>query len=372
MDYETKCTACNRGSQNLLDYKCQRCGQPLEIRTSGKLEPDLVDDKTFGFWRYARFFPYVREEDIVTLGEGWTPLVKHSGNVSLKLENLNPTGSFKDRGSTMLVSATCRQVKKAKGYIAEDSSGNAGASIAAYSARAGLKARIYVPETVAGPKFSQIQFHGAEVRKIAGSRSKVAEEAQKPEKGKFYVGHILHPLFRDGIRSLAYEIAEQTGWKMPDRVYLPCSAGTLLLGVLSGFGHLVESGVIETMPTVVACQTSQVSPLYHRLKGSHYHPPEKVTSVADALVSVNPPLLDLMVRRLKEADGDAVLVDEDDILQAFAELAKQGFFVEPSSAVAYAAYEQQLKSRQVSRAERKVIVLTGSGLKTTLKPRETT
>jgi len=368
MDYEAKCTACSRRSQNLLDYKCPACGKPLDVRTSRRFEPKQIDDKIFGFWRHARFFPYVRKEDVVTLGEGWTPLVRHSGSVSFKLENLNPTGSFKDRGSTTLISATHAQVRKAKGYIAEDSSGNAGASVSAYSARAGLKARIYVPETVAGPKFSQIQFHGAEVVKVAGSRSKVAEEAQKPEKSKFYVGHILHPLFRDGIRSLAYEIVEQSGWKIPDRIYLPCSAGTLLLGVLSGFQHLVESGTVENVPTVVACQTSQVSPLFHRFKGSCYRPPEKIASVADALVSVDPPLLDLMVRQLKEADGDAVLVEENDILQAFSELARQGFFVEPSSAVAYAAYKKQLESKEASRANKTVIVLTGSGLKTTLKP----
>jgi threonine synthase len=319
-------------------------------------------------WRYASFLPYVNENDIITLGEGWTPLVKFIDNLYFKLEYLNPTGSFKDRGSTTLISAIHKQVKKQGGYIAEDSSGNAGASIAAYSARAQLKAKIYVPQNVSGPKINQIKSYGMPVVKVAGSRSQVAQETQQPEKEKFYVGHIFHPLFRDGIRTLAYEIVEQLNWKPPERVYLPVSAGTLLLGVISGFKHLANSGTIKTVPTIVACQTRQVSPLYHRIKNLDYKPPEKVTSIADALVSTNPPLLNLMIKEIRENHGDVEVVDENDILSAFTELARKGFFVEPSSAVAYAAYEKQLKNREISKADKVVVVLTGHGLKTTLQP----
>ena len=368
MEYEITCSVCGKPSKSILDFKCPHCGQPLIAGQYRKFETGQIYRQIHSLWRYAKFFPYTKESEIVTLGEGWTPLVRFTSNIHFKLENLNPTGSFKDRGSTTLISALHKPVKDAEGYIAEDSSGNAGASMAAYAARAELKAKIYVPENVAGPKLNQIQFYGAEVVKVSGSRSKVAEEAQKPERRKFYVGHILHPLFRDGIRSLAYETAEQLGWRAPEQVYLPVSAGTLLLGMLSGFKHLVESSVIEAMPRVVACQTSQVSPLYHRFRNLNYHPPEKITSIADALVSVNPPLLDLMIKQLKETKGDAVMVEEDEIRDAFKELARKGFFVEPSSAVAYAGYRKQLELKEVSKKDQTVIVLTGSGLKTTLKP----
>jgi len=322
----------------------------------------------YGVWRYVKFFPYVKEKEIITLGEGWTPLVKFTNNTHFKLENLNPTGSFKDRGSTVLISALHKQVKEAQGYISEDSSGNAGASIAAYAARAGLKAKIFVPENVSGPKFNQIQFYGADVVKVSGTRSKVAEGAQEAHKGRFYVGHVLYPLFKDGIRSLAYEIVEQFGWRIPERVYLPVSAGTLLLGLLSGFRHLLDSNVIESMPRLVACQTREVSPLYHRLKNLSYHTPEKVTSIADALVSVNPPLLDLMAKQLREANGDVVMVEEKEIYSAFTQLARKGFFVEPSSAVAYAAFKKQIENIEASKSEKTVVILTGAGLKTMLKP----
>lgn len=367
MNYEVKCSACDRYPPTLLNFSCPSCGQPLDVQLHLDFETGEIRRQDYTVWRYAKFFP-VKETEIMTLGEGWTPFVNFSGNVHLKLESLNPTGSFKDRGSTVLISALHTLVKRAGGYLSEDSSGNAGASIAAYAACAELKAKIYVPENVSGPKFNQIQFYGAEVVKVSGSRSKVAEEAQKAEEGKFYVGHIIHPLFRDGIRSLAYEIAEQLDWHVPERVYLPVSAGTLLLGVINGFKHLFEPNVVEVMPKIVACQTQQVSPLYHRFKNLIYTPPKEVTSIADALVSVNPPLLGLMVKNLKEADGDAVMVEEDEILDAFMELARKGFFVEPSSAVAYAAYKKQLKNREVSKNDRTVIILTGMGLKTMLKP----
>jgi len=340
----------------------------LNIQLRLDFEFKKIRKKDYTVWRYAKFFPYVKETEIVTLGEGWTPLAKFSGNVCFKLENLNPTGSFKDRGSTVLISALHMRLKKAGGYIAEDSSGNAGASVAAYAAHAGLNAKIYVPENVSGPKFNQIRFYGAEVIKVSGSRSEVAEKARKVEKGGFYVGHIWHPLFRDGIRSVAYEIAEQLNWYVPERVYLPVSAGTLLLGMLDGFEHLLTSNIITSMPKIVACQTRQVSPLYHAFRALTYTPPRNIKSIADALVSVNPPLLDLMVKRLKKSEGDAVIVEEEETFDAFMELARKGFFVEPSSAVAYAAYKKQLKNKETTKKDKTVIILTGAGLKTTLKP----
>jgi len=368
MNYEIYCTSCHKASTSLLDFKCSSCGKPLDVRLKLNFEPRQVQLKNHSVWRYARFVPYIESRDAVTLGEGWTPLVKFTSNVCFKLESLNPTGSFKDRGSTTLISAIHKLVKKQNGYIAEDSSGNAGASMAAYSARAQLKANIYVPQNVSGPKFNQIKSYGMPVVKVAGSRSQVAEKALEPAKGKFYVGHIYHPLFRDGIRTLAYEIAEQLNWKPPERIYLPVSAGTLLLGVISGFRHLTNSGIINAIPMIVACQTRQVSPLYHRVKHLDYKPPKKVTSVADALVSTNPPLLDLMIEELQEAKGDAEIVDENEIQKAFTELAHKGFFVEPSSAVAYAAYQKQLKTKKISKTDETLIVLTGHGLKTTMQP----
>ncbi len=364
MEYNIKCSNCHKPSHNLLDYKCSSCGQPLNVELTKKFNPKLIQTKNYSTWRYAHTFPYVKHTDIITLGEGWTPLVKFQNNTYFKLENLNPTGSFKDRGSTALISAVHKLVRKKNGTIAEDSSGNAGASIAAYAARSNLKAEIYVPENVSGPKLVQTRFYGAKIIKVSGTRNKVAQEAQKPHRSKFYIGHILHPIFRDGIRTLAYEIAEQLEWQPPENIFIPVSAGTLLLGILSGFKHLVESNVIKKAPRIIACQTEQVSPLYHRLKNSHYKPPTHVDSIADALVSTDPPLLSFMTEQLKNAQGDAIAVEENEIHHAFTELAHKGFFVEPSSAVAYAAYKKQLNDELTQQDAKTAVVLTGTGLKT--------
>ncbi|MBS7632945.1 pyridoxal-phosphate dependent enzyme [Candidatus Bathyarchaeota archaeon] len=369
MNYEITCASCNKLTKSLLTFKCPSCGNPLNVHLHDKFDPAKIRKKDYSSWRYAEFFPYTSKKEIMTLGEGWTPLVRFSKNIYFKLESSNPTGSFKDRGSTTLISAIHEQVKKVKGHITEDSSGNAGASIAAYASRAGLKAKIYVPENVSGPKFSQIQFYDAEVVKVSGSRSQVAEAAQKTTRRGFYIGHILHPLFRDGVRSLAYELAEQFKWKTPERIYLPVSAGTLLLGIVEGFKHLYASKAVRLMPRIVACQTEQVSPLYHRFRNTSYTPPSTVNSVADALVSVNPPLLDLMDKGLKEIEGTAVIVKEKEIYNAFLQLAKNGFFVEPSSAVAFAGYVQQVDKKELEKHENVVIILTGTGLKTSLQPR---
>lgn len=362
MSCDVRCTKCGRSSPSPLRYRCC-CGAPLETHLDLVFDKEEIASSDYSLWRYRRFFPYVADRDVLTLGEGWTPLVKMGDGLHLKLDFLNPTGSFKDRGSAVLVSAIHRSVKASGGVIAEDSSGNAGASIAAYAARAGVRSRIYVPSQVSGSKSQQISWYGAEVVRVAGGRGDVAARAQREVQGQYYVGHSWHPLFRDGIRSLAYELCEQLEWSPPQRIYVPASAGTLLLGVLRGLTHLVESGIIDNVPTLIACQTEQVPPLHRRFNEEPYAPSDPVTTIADALVTRRPPLLETMVMNLRVVNGEVEIVAEQPIYAAYVDLARKGVFVEPSSAVAYAAYTKQLEHNSVSEEDDVVIVLTGSGLK---------
>jgi threonine synthase len=313
--------------------------------------------------RFSKEYPYITPEYVVSLGETETPLVEGERGVHFKLDYLLPTGSFKDRGSWAMISALIphlfgRGLRKIK----EDSSGNAGASVAAYAARAGIECSIYVPAGAAGPKTDQIRGYGAELHRIEGSRNDVTKAAQSSAEDGAYVGHIWHPLFRDGIRTLAYEMIEQMGGRMPESVFLPVSAGTLLLGFLAGVQHLRKSGAISSPPHIVACQTEIVSPLFHRWMGLSYTTPASTDSLADALVSHDPPLLDRMVASLKEVDGECVTVGEGELVRAWKELSRKGFFVEPSSAVAYAGLKKKRESQGWGIGE-SVIVLTGSGLK---------
>ncbi|BFH74660.1 pyridoxal-phosphate dependent enzyme [Sulfurisphaera javensis] len=328
------CTRCGKPRESIFEIKCKRCGGPFKY----VIDFDYKD-------KIRENFPYVKEW--ISLGEGNTPLIKFQ-NVYLKLDFLNPTGSYKDRGSVTLISYLHQQGIK---RIAEDSSGNAGASIAAYGALAGMEVAVFVPENANPSKLKQIEAYNAKVVKVKGSREDVTRQAENS--GYYFASHILQPQFRDGIRSLAYEIYRD--FKQVEYVFLPTSAGTLLLGVYEGFKHLLESGKIERMPKLISVQTEQVMPVCASLKGLKYNPPEKVTSIADALVSTKPFLLPEMLTVLKET-GDCVVVSEDEIKEAWKYLAKHGILVEPSSATVWSAYQKY----KVNNA---VLVLTGNGLK---------
>lgn len=328
------CIKCGRTREG-LEIKCKYCGSPFHMRPNFPFSKKLREN-----------FPYIR--DWVSLGEGNTPTIRIKGFPQLKLDFLNPTGSYKDRGSVTLVSWIRQNGIR---EISEDSSGNAGSSIAAYGSSGGMKVKVFVPERSSGIKVRQAQLYGAEVVKVKGDREKVAEAAEKS--GLYYASHTLVPEFRDGIRTLPYELSRVK----PRRVYLPVSAGTLLMGVYEGFVHLLESGEIEELPLIVASQIEQVSPLCARIKGYKYTPPVVLTTKADALVSTKPVLMSLMERTISKA-GDCVTVKEEEMLEAWDELRSRGILVEYSSAVGYAAWKKSGGS------EEDVVVLTGSGLKT--------
>ncbi|EZQ06756.1 MULTISPECIES: pyridoxal-phosphate dependent enzyme [Acidianus] len=329
------CARCGKERES-MEVRCKRCGGPFKV----DLE-DLPLSKNM-----RENFPYL--EKWISLGEWNTPLIME-GKIMYKLDFLNPTGSYKDRGSVTLISYL-----KQKGItsISEDSSGNAGASIAAYGSAAGMSVKIFVPSSARGAKLRQIEAYGSKVIKVDGSREDVSRAAESS--GSYYASHVLQPFFRDGIRSLAYELARQA--QKIDEVFIPTSAGTLLLGLFEGFRHLTSQGIIRDIPKLIAVQTEQVMPVCSKLNGVQYSPPEKVTSLADALVSTNPFLLKEMIDILKKY-GECVVVNEDEILSSWRELARKGLYVEYSSATTLAALKKQ-GSEGFS-----VLLLTGSGLK---------
>ncbi|MEM0092495.1 MAG: pyridoxal-phosphate dependent enzyme [Saccharolobus sp.] len=326
------CMVCGKERESIYEIRCSKCGGPFDIEIDFEYSQNT-----------AKNFPYINK--LITLGEGKTPIIK-KGDVWFKLDFLNPTGSYKDRGSVTLISYLAEKGIK---RISEDSSGNAGASIAAYSAAAGIEAFIFVPENAKGNKLKQIEAYEARVIKVSGSREDVAKAAENS--GYYYASHVLQPQFRDGIRTLAYEIMES--FKKVKYIFLPVSAGTLLLGVYKGLKHLLDSGIIDEIPNIVAVQTEQVMPLCAKLKNINYKPPEKITSIADALVSTKPVLLDQMIKVVNEC----IVVNDNEIISAWKKLARMGLLVEYSSATVYAAYEK-------FKVNDAVLVLTGSGLKT--------
>jgi threonine synthase len=299
--------------------------------------------------------------ELIGLGEGGTPLVDlqfEGRTVYFKCEHLNPTGSFKDRGSVVLVSTLdARGVEEA----VEDSSGNAGASFAAYAARAGIRARVFVPSYASGPKQAQIEAYGAEIVRVPGPRSKAAEAVrQAADAGAVYASHVYLPHGIAGMATIAFEIAEQLG-RAPGAVILPVGHGSLLLGLHRGFEAMVEAGEIDALPPLIGVQARACAPLWTAYTQGAMQP-QSVTegeTIAEGIRIVQPPRAGAVLNALGESDGWMVAVDEDSIRQGRNALARRGLYVEATSAVVWPALTMTLKDLKDS----VVVILTGSGYK---------
>ena len=318
---------------------CSVCGSPFEIIPDNKFRDKITYN-----------FEYIKKW--ITLGEIQTPILNFK-NLSFKLDYFSPTFSYKDRGSKNLISYILSNKEKFNDDLNEDSSGNAGASISAYGKNAGFNINIFVPEYANASKLNQIRAYGANIIKVNGSRDDIQIEAQKHN--GIYISHVLRPEFRDGIRTLAYEIFQQNE-KMPDNIFVPVSAGTLLLGLYSGMEHLYNSGEISKIPSIIAVQPDNISPLCSRINNIEYNADNNLTSIADALVSKKPLLANKMYNVIKNY-GKCISVSEDEIIKSRNDLALMGIYTEYSSATVYAAYKKHNFN------SKSLLVLTGNGLK---------
>jgi threonine synthase len=305
--------------------------------------------------------PLPAESLWVSLGEGGTPLVGvrvRERQVFFKCEHLNPTGSFKDRGSAVLVSLLrAAGVRRA----IEDSSGNAGSSFAAYAARAGISARVFVPDSASPAKRDQIASYGAEVVRILGPRTAAAEAAQRAAAGGAdYASHAYLPLGQPGLATLAYEIVEQLG-KAPGSLILPVGQGTLLLGCAAGFEAMVRARAIERGPQLVGVQAQACAPLWavHTGGAARLAWVQEGPTRAEGIRILQPLRGDAVLSAVEASGGWIVAVGEEDIQDGEHELARLGLYVEPTSAVVWPAVLGALSRL----ADPVVVVLTGSGYK---------
>jgi threonine synthase len=339
-------------------------GHYLNLEPAPGLTRRDIDGSRFTVWRYAKALR-VDVKDAVSLGEGWTPLVPGEWDgapVQWKLELAMPTGSFKDRGMTVMVSYL-----KSRGVtrVLEDSSGNAGASLSAYAAAAGMACRILVPETASYPKIAQIAAAGAEVMTIPGSRQDVAEAALRQSAGIFYASHNWQPFFVEGTKTLAYELWEQLGFRAPDNVVVPLGYGSNVLGCDRGFGELARRHEIGKAPRLFGVQAANCAP-YHaafRAGADRLVPTPIAATVAEGIASAKPTRVAEVLAAVRGSGGAIVAVTEDEIVAALRALARRGFYVEPTAAAAAAGLTQLLATGVIERDETTVLVLTGSGLK---------
>jgi threonine synthase len=308
----------------------------------------------------------------VSMGEGLTPLVLGvlgGRRVHFKLEYLAPSGSFKDRGTSVLISALKRWgVTRA----ADDSSGNAGASFAAYAAYAGIAAEVFTPAHASPAKLAQIEVFGAKLNRIEGVRERATDALEVATRaGLTYASHAWSPLTLEGTKTVAYEIWEQLSGRMaargaavagdgvPDYFVCPIGQGSLFLGAYRGFKDLRAAGVIDRLPKLIGVQSAGCPPIVEAIGQDLDRAAviEKRPSVAEGIALAKPIRDGEILRAIRDTGGDAVAVSDSEIHAARTVLARLGLYVEPTSAVVAAALLRMRLRGTV------VAALTGSGLK---------
>lgn len=343
-------------------WKCNQCGGLLDLEMDSVFTMEMIDRVVPGLWRYHRALP-VPLSKAVTFDEGMTPLTAFPVNdraVYLKHDHLFQTGSYKDRGASVLVSyLQTLGIRR----VVEDSSGNAGCAIAAYCAKANITCEIFVPEKTAPAKLSQLKMYGALLRKIPGTREETASAARMAAKGTYYASHSWNAFFFQGTKTFAYEVWEQLGGRAPDVLVLPVGNGTLLLGAYIGFSELLFSGAIPKLPRLIGVQSTACNPLERMFQHPHEEPDSTTwqETIAEGIAIARPVRARQILRALKDSQGSIVSVSDEEVKATLLKLGKMGLCIEPTGAVAMAALDQAVNFS--SKRETIIIALTGHGLK---------
>ncbi len=352
------CDYCHRPA-GALDWRCVQCGGPLSITNLPGFDTSKIHEVDWSLWRYEATLPVTRR---FSLGEGMTPLVtvEWPGRGFLaKLEYLNPTGSYKDRGTVTLVNHLLHQGVT---EVVEDSSGNAGASLAMYAGATGIHARIFVPASAPEGKKRLIALN-AELVEVPGPRSAPTEACHEAARDTVYASHAWSPFFVAGQMTAAWEVWEQLGRRAPGVILCPVGHGGLFLGFARGFKALLDSGLIERMPALIAVQSAACDPVVRAWEDGQDEPDTATQNqtVADGIVVALPSRGREILAAIRATGGAALRVDDAAILRARDMLTKRGLLVEPTSAVPAAALEQVRD--HVGDEAGIVVALTGSGLK---------
>jgi len=341
-----------------LPHECPNCGGTFSLRDLTYVEPTSEPGKPQGVWRFARSFGLPESYPITYLGEGATPLVPiniEGKEFWAKLENLNPSGSFKDRATAVLTS-----VLKGRNQlnVIEDSSGNAGGSLALYGGAFGIHCRIYIPSGTSGPKRRQIEVCGAEVIQVEGAREnahKAALAGVNREKLP-YASHAAQPFGMAGIATIAFEIFESLA-EMPGSVFCPIGHGSLFAGIMMGFDALMRAGLAPKRPMMIGVQPEACAPVVSTWRRIPFTG-GRGRSLAEGTLVENPARIGEILSSLDSERDQLVTLTEPEIAEAHQILIKAGLYVEPTSAMALAA------SKKVEDTFGKsVLILSGSGLK---------
>jgi threonine synthase len=365
-------------------HNLSRAGKPLLVRydldgVRRALTKEALAQRPADLWRYRELLPVRRATDIVSLGEAVTPLIRLPklarklgvGELIVKDEGRLPTGSFKARGLVMAVS-----MGKALGikHMAMPTNGNAGAALAAYASRCGIKATIFCPEDTPEVNVSEIALQGASVYRVNGlidDCGKIVAEG-KAKVGWFDVSTLKEPYRIEGKKTMGLELAEQLGWEVPDVILYPTGGGTGLIGMWKAFAELEAIGFIgNKRPRMVAVQAAGCAPMVRAYEEGVEHAVrwEDAHTIASG-IRVPQAIGDfLILRAVRESGGFAIAVSDEAITAALDEAAREeGFLMCPEGAATYAAYKAGLAHGRIRHDERAVLFNCATGLKYPLPP----
>lgn len=357
-------------------YLCSKCGQTESVNSRKakcdcgglwrlkwavpKFDLSLIDNNIWGIYRYRAFLPLIDESwKDITLGEGMTSIIQLDQDVLLKMDFLMPTLSFKDRGASILI-AHCKSI--GVDNVIQDSSGNAGNSIAAYCAKAGIGCEIYVPEGTSEKKINMIKAHGSKVNIIPGSRDHCADvcREQVDKTNRFYASHVYNPFFYEGTKTYIYEVYEQLK-RIPEYIFLPLGNGTLFIGVMKALEELIHSDLLEKMPSIIAVQSENCSPFYNYKVNNEFKNVTATHTLAEGIAIGTPMRAEEIIEYIDKYNIEVITAEEDKILDAREYLAIKGVYCEHTTAASYAAYLKYIKL--YGKLSDVLISMCGAGIK---------
>jgi threonine synthase len=339
----------------------------------GLLKTDL-QDRQKNMWRYAEMLPVAKEKNIISLGEGMTPMLPlykladrfGFSDLSLKDESFNPTLSFKARGISVAVS-------KAKELNIEHciipTAGNAGGALAAYCAKADIECTVVMPRHTPNIFKQECELYGANLILVDGLINDCAKKIEELNKDNKYfdVSTLKEPYRLEGKKTMGYEIAEQYNWDLPDVIIYPAGGGTGLIGIWKAFKEMKKMGWISgPLPRMIAVQSKNCAPLLHAFKDKVNWKKNFIpkATIANGLAVPYPFGMNMMLTVLKESDGTVVTIDDEEIISAVKEIARtEGLLISPEGAATWKALIHLNRTKQIGLSEKILLLNTGSGYK---------
>jgi len=374
-----KCGVCGQEfSPEGIRYRCDSCNGPLLVTydyasLANKITPKGLEVRRPGVWKYRELLPAGPSIEPISLGEGGTPMHKAKAlassigisNLFLKDEGKNPTGAFKDRGSTVGMTVAVEHGVHLVGTV---SHGNMGTSVAAYAARAGRMCYIIAPEDIVSARLLFLSVYGAKVIQVVGGYDSMYDESLKvAEKHSVLFINCDNPFRTEGQKTLAFEIVEDLDWEVPDWVIAPMSSGGMASALYKGFLEFKELGIVPNIPRIAVVQPEDAKPVVSAFENSEktiQRVNHEFTSIVRSLGNPYPPSGNRVLRLLRERGGTAIAVPDEEVIAAQRDLARmEGILAEPAGAIGLAALRRLIKIGKVDKDERVVVIVSGSGFK---------